>query len=191
MRRFPAAALLLLALIVCAAPTLAGGNANFLIGARSVGDEDFWGDNQDQGVAGVMVDFGKEGWPIHIALANMDSGSESGDVTGSVSEYALGVMKVWEPQGKIVRPYVGGGVAAVTMSFSVDTGGGDFILHDTTSAFYVDGGVFWRTGKRFNIGLGARLMTQARGEIQGVRGDADYVQFHALAGFGWPRREKP
>ena len=77
------------------------------------------------------------------------------------------------------------------MIFSTDVGGADLVQHDTTSAFYVDGGVFWRTGKRFNIGLGTRVMTLARGEIEGVRGDANYVQFHALAGFGWPRREKP
>ena len=61
---------------------------------------------------GVLVDFGKENWPIHIALASMDSTSESSDVTGTVSELALGVTKVWEPQ-RIVRPYVGAGVAAV------------------------------------------------------------------------------
>ena len=190
MRKPLSAALVVLIAGVCGAPALAGGNANFLVGGRSVGDEDFWGDNQDQTASGVIVDFGKQGWPIHIALANIDSSSESSDVTGTVSEISIGIMKVWEPQGT-TRPYVGTGVAAVRAVFTDDVGGGDLVLHDTTSAFYVDAGVFWRTGRRFNIGLGTRFMTQARVEIQGIRGDANYVQFHALAGFGWPRREKP
>jgi len=183
------AAIATILFVAGASPALAGGNANFLVGARNAGDKDFWGSDQDQTVAGVIVDFGKEGWPIHICLANMDSSSDDNGDGGQISEYDLGVMKVWEPHGAI-RPYLGGGIAALTASFVIDVGSGDLVLHDTTSALYVDGGVFWRTGKRFNIGLGVRFMTQASVEIQGVRGDADYSQFHILAGFGWPRREK-
>jgi hypothetical protein len=175
--------------VVGAAPALAGGNANFLVGSRSAGDKDFWGSEQDQSVAGVIVDFGKEGWPIHLCLANMDSSSDDSSDGGHISEHDFGVMKVWEPQGAI-RPYLGGGIAALTASFVSDVGSGDLVQHDATSAFYVDGGVFWRTGRRFNIGFGVRFMTRASVEIQGVRGDADYLQFHLLAGFGWPRREK-
>jgi hypothetical protein len=188
-RRHTALAFVLLLLAAGTLPAMAGGNANFLLGNRIAGDKDFWGSRQDQMVAGILVDFGKEGWPIHLCLASMGSSSEENGITGSVDEYALGVMKVWEPRSAI-RPFVGAGLAAVTVSFITDTGSGDLVRHDTTSAFYVDGGVFWRTGRRFNIGAGVRFMTQARIEIQGVRGDANYSQFHVLAGWGWPRREK-
>lgn len=185
-------ALVLTALLIAAGtlPAIAGGNANFLLGHRSVGDEDFWGEDQDQTVAGIMVDFGREGWPIHLCLATMDSSSSDGSsVTRQVSEFALGVIKVWEPQSA-VRPYLGGGLAAVSASFVIDVANGHLVQDDTTSGFYVDGGVFWRTGERFNIGLGARFMTQAKIELEGVRGEADYSQFHLMLGWGWPRREK-
>lgn len=183
--------LLVLLAILGARPAVAGGNANFLLGSRTLGDEEFWGRDQDQTAAGVIVDFGRQGWPIHIALSNMDS-SSCGDCSqhSAVSEYAIGIVKVWEPKGTI-RPFVGAGAAAVRAIFSEEAGGADLVRHDTTSAFYFDGGVFWRTGRRFNIGLGTRLMSLARMEIGGTRFDANYLQVHALAGFGWPRREKP
>lgn len=171
------------------APALAGGNANFLLGPRNASDGDFWGEEDDQMVAGIMVDFGREGWPIHICLSNMDSISDDDGVTGQISEYAVGVMKVWEPRSSI-RPYVGGGIALVQAAFVIDVSAGELVQHDSTSGFYVDGGVFWRTGKRFNIGFGARFMTQASVDIEGFEGDADYAQVHLLAGWGWPRRER-
>lgn len=189
MRRPHVVVITALLLAAGALPAMAGGNANFLLGARSAGDEEFWGDEQDQSVAGIMVDFGYEGWPIHICLANMDSSSDNDDNDATISEYSVGVLKVWEGKGTI-RPYVGGGVAALTASFSTDVGIGDLVQHDSTGGLYIDGGVFWRTGARFNIGLGVRVMTLADVEIQGVRGDADYTQIHILAGWGWPRRDR-
>lgn len=184
---------LVLVLLSCAAGTLpafAGGNANFLLGNRYTEDTNFWDEDEDQTVAGVMVDFGREGWPIHLCLANMDSwSSDTGARTGIISEIAFGIMKVWESAGA-VRPYVGGGLAAVHAAFETDVAGGDLVRDDTAPGLYVDGGVFWRTGRRFNIGLGVRYMALTDVEIQDVSGDADYLQIHMLGGFGWPRREK-
>jgi hypothetical protein len=57
-------------------------------------------------------------------------------------------------------------------------------------AFYLDGGVFWRTGKRFNIGAGVRFLTGASLDIGNESADPDYLQLHVMAGFGWPRRER-
>jgi hypothetical protein len=166
----------------------ADGNANFLIGTRHLADDDFWwSDNQT--VAGVMVDFGKAGWPIHLSLSNMSSSHSPSWGTEAIDEYAFGVMKVWEPKSAI-RPFVGAGVAAVRASVSIHQNGGQFFLDDTSPGFYLDSGVFWRTGRRFNIGFGARLMTLTNIEFQGTRGNADYLQLHVLAGWGWPRRER-
>lgn len=189
MRRYLAVVLTAFLVAAGTLPALAGGNANFLLGVRNAGSEEFWGDDQDQDAVGVMVDFGRAGWPIHICLADMHSSSGDESHSGEVSERSIGVMKLWEPESSI-RPYVGAGLAALTASFVDDVGLGDLVQHDSTSAFYIDGGVFWRTGERFNIGFGVRFMTQAGIEIQGVRGDANYAQAHILAGFGWPRRER-
>jgi len=190
MRRLFVPASIVLLSFAGAVPAVAGGNANFVLGPRSVGGHDFWRSEGHQSAAGVIVDFGKENWPIHIALADIDSTSGSDNFHAAVSERALGVMKVWEFQSA-VRPYLGAGVALVRGSFTTETSTGDLVQDDSTVGYCFDGGVFWRTGRRFNIGFGARLMTGTGLEIQGVDGDADYHQYHILAGFGWPRREKP
>lgn len=171
-------------------PACASGNANFLVGGRSA-DKDFFGRNDDQGVAGVMVDFGKESWPIHLCLSNMSSGSDEGGRKAGIEECAVGVMKIWEPKkGGAFRPFAGAGAAAVTAAFVTDVGEANLVESDSAPAFYVDGGVFWRTGRRFNIGAGVRFLTSADLEIGNATGDANYFQFHVMAGFGWPRRQK-
>lgn len=182
-----------LAVLLCAAgraPAFASGNADFLVGARHA-NHDFWGEKDDQGVAGVVVDFGEDAWPIHLCLSTMSSGSDEGPGSASISEYAVGVMKIWEPKkGGVFRPFAGAGVAAVSAAFVTDLGDADLVRHDSAAAFYVDGGVLWRTGERFNIGAGVRFLTSGDIAIGNATGDADYFQIHVLAGFGWPRRQK-
>lgn len=184
---------LVLTLMLCAAgslPALASGNADFLVGGRST-SHDFWGQKDEQGVAGVMVDFGKDSWPIHLCLSTMSSGSDQGPGTGGINEFALGIMKIWEVRkGGIFRPYAGAGLAAVTASFTTDLGNDETLVqHDGAAAVYADAGVLWRTGKRFNIGAGMRFLASDSIEIAGDTGDASYLQFHVMAGFGWPRRQ--
>lgn len=192
-RRAVLGAPVLLALLLApgAGRAFADGNANFLIGTRHLADNNFWwSDNQT--VAGVMVDFGRAGWPIHLSLASMSSSHSPDWGTESIDEYSVGVMKVWEPKSAI-RPFVGAGIAAVRASVTFDQSGGHLVRDDTSPGGYVDAGVFWRTGRRFNIGFGARLMTLTSVEFQSARGDsgnANYLQLHILAGWGWPRRER-
>jgi opacity protein-like surface antigen len=183
--------LTLLLVAVGSVPAFASGNASFLTGGRST-SHDFWGQKDDQGVGGVMVDFGKDNWPIHLCLSTMSSGSDKGPGSAGLSEYAVGIMKIWEVRkGGIFRPYAGAGVAAVSAAFVTDLGGNeDLVQHDGAGALYADGGVLWRTGKRFNIGAGVRFLISDDIQIGNATGDADYVQFHVLAGFGWPRRQK-
>jgi hypothetical protein len=172
-------------------PAHADGNATFLTGGRRT-NHDFWGQKDDQGVGGVMVDFGKDSWPIHLCLSTMSSGSDKGAGSAGISEYSVGIMKVWEVRkGGVFRPYAGAGVAAVSAAFVTDLGGKEnLVRHDGAGALYADGGVLWRTGKRFNIGAGVRFLASDDIHIAGVTGDASYWQFHVMAGFGWPRRQK-
>lgn len=187
--------LLMLAVVT---PALAGGNANFVLGSRKL-DKDFWEPTEDQGVFQATIDFGKQGWPVNIAVGVGASASEKktafdpftssfDKLTGSVSELSVGVMKVWETKGN-TRPFLGGGVSDVMAKFEFDEPGPGKISEDDTSVgYYAQGGVFWRIGRRFNIGLEARVLTGTHIRIGAAGGDADYGQFGLLLGWGWPPR---
>ena len=56
---------------------------------------------------------------------------------------------------------------------------------DTTVGVYVNGGVYWRLGKRFNIGIDGRIVTGTSIELFGARGDANYGQLGLILGFGF------
>ena len=181
-------------LLLAASPSLAGGNANFLIGSRAL-DEDFWEPLEQQGVFGVTVDFGKEGWPVNLAIGVYGSGTteeESNlvlgdtDVTGAVGELSFGVLKAWSPKGSF-HPYVGGGLASVGAAAEIDTQFfGDDDDHDSSLGVYIHGGVFWRLGSRFNLGVDARSVLGTKITLFGEEGDADYFQLGLLLGWGWP-----
>lgn len=196
MRKFGIRGLWTIALIaLLATPALADGNANFLIGGRGL-DEDFWEPVDGQGVIGATVDFGGASWPINMEAGFYASAAEDElfdstlladvDVTGAVVEFCFGVNKTWKPQGN-VRPFIGGGLSSVAAALDLDAGiFGDVDDDDSSLGAYVHGGVFWRIGSRFNIGLDARILTGTDIELFGVEGDADYFQLGMLLGWGWP-----
>jgi len=175
-------------------PAFAAGNANFLIGGRGL-DEDLWDPVDDHSVFGVTVDFGGAEWPVRIETGFYGSAAEDTvddallggiDVTLTVAEFFFGVNKTWTPAGK-VRPFVGGGLASVIADIELDTaffGGTDD--DDQSLGAYVHGGVFWRLGPKFNIGLDGRVMTGTDLTLFDSETDVDYVQLGLVLGFGWP-----
>ena len=176
-----------LAMVAAATPALAEGNANFVLGGRWL-DEDEWEPVEEQGVFGVTVDFGKASWPVHLAAGFMVSSKDEDegavDITGTVSELSFGVLKLWE-EGN-VHPYVGGGLAAVSGEVEVEGPGGDASADASSGAIYAQGGVFWRIGRRFNIGGDVRVLFGSDLEDDGFERDADYFQLGLLLGWGWP-----
>ena len=187
--------LICLALGILATPALAGGNANFTFGARGL-DQDFWGGLDNQGVFGVTVDFGKEAWPIHLEVGAAGSGAQDKtrdpflpvqvDVTGGVGEVTFGVNKTWKPASGNYRPYIGGGVASVSVKTTIETTLGDVDDDDNSFGVYFHGGIFWRIGTRFNLGVDGRLMGGTSVTLFGEDGDANYGQVALLLGWGWP-----
>jgi len=133
------------------------------------------GDIEDHDQWGVMFTWGHE-WPVALAVDYLDS-----DGQGSVSAYYyniksevktqeidVGVRKFW---GKKVQVYVGGGAAWIKGEIDVTTSGnfpkgppmrGVVIPELSASAsdsglgFFLDGGVVWRAGSWFNLGLDVR-----------------------------------
>jgi len=196
MRLMIGSAVLGLALITCATPALADGNANFVLGARSL-DEDFWTPTDSQAVFGVTVDFGGPQWPVNLAIgyyssydkdtALVDVGPvpSTADLEGSVGELSFGVLKTWKKGN--VRPFLGGGASFVeaTGKFSAPGGFSDDDSSGSAGA-YVEGGVYWRLARRLNIGLHARIVGGSDVTLFGVDGNADYGQFGFLVGWGWP-----
>ena len=185
---------LMIVIAIAAAPALAEGNANFLLGVRQL-DEDVWDPLDQQGAFGVTVDFGGAEWPIHLETGFYGSADEEdvfdnfllleGELSASVAEFFFGVNKTWETSGK-TRPFVGGGLATVTTDIELDTPIGDADDDDSSLGAYVHGGVFWRLGKRFNLGLDARILTGTDLTLFDEDIDADYFQGGLVLGFGWP-----
>lgn len=193
-RKMVPAVLLLLGFFSSGA-VLAGGDANFVLGARGL-DEDFWAPDENQGVLGVTVDFGRKDWPVHLAAGAFVSGAEettrlsgfgfsgTGKFTASVGEISFGVMKIWLPSDN-VHPYIGGGAALVSAHAELEISGVSVDDDDGSLGAYAQGGVFWRLGRKFNIGVDGRLVAGTDIDLFGVSGDADYAQLGIVLGWGW------
>ncbi len=190
MKRIVRWTMVAVAMTSIAGPALAGGNANFVLGGRGL-DKDLWEPVNGQAVVGVAVDFGKKDWPIHLETGiQVSVGAEedffvTSDVYGSVAELDFGVNKTWETKGP-ARPYIGGGLATVGASYTIEAPLGDIEDDDDSGGAYFHGGVFWRIGQRFNIGIDGRFLVGTKITLFGEEGDADYVQLGMVLGWGWP-----
>jgi hypothetical protein len=160
------------------------GHANFFLGQKAL-DEDDWGPLDRQGEIGAEISFGRDSWPVLIAVDLLGSGKKdsSADVEGSTSELDVGVRKIW--QAGSVRPYIGGGVALVNGEIKIDAFGATFSDDDNGVGAWVGGGVFWRLKSRFNIGIAARY-SKARVNVFGNDIEAGGPHLGMLLGWGWP-----
>jgi hypothetical protein len=174
---------------------LAGGNANFTIGERNLGDE--WGPLDGQPMLGATVDWGPDDWPVHFAWGiNGSVGSQdeyySGEILAAFGELSFGGL--WLPiRDKPVRPYVGAGIASVSVVYERDYYWGyTSDADDRDFSYYANAGVYWRLGPRFNLGIDLRygwgteldLSFESKFEEQ-YRVKGDYLAFSLLLGFGW------
>lgn len=191
-----------LALAALLAPgwALAEGNINFILGGRGL-DDDYWRPAEDHGVFGINFDFGKDAWPVNIAIGLYGSGGTEDLVGGClrcgpppqlpgaviesmIGELSLGVL--WRPEtDQRLRPYLGGGLAFLDAEKSSSRGFIGASQDDQSSGLYVNGGLAWRIGRSFNVGLDARLVTGTDVTIFDEKGDADYFQLGVLLGYGW------
>jgi len=189
MRFALALSILLLASPVTAA--FAGGDANFLLGAKPL-DKNDWDPVQDQGAFGAEVTFGRNTWPVWIAVdyfvsaaveervpINIGGFVTSGDITGTTFEFDFGIRKIWGK--KRTRPFLGGGVGVVGATYDADVTDDS----DQTAAVWAGGGVFWRLGRRFNLG-GTVRWSDAQVTLFDNDVQAGGVTYGLLLGWGWP-----
>ena len=175
-----------LSLLLLPAGALAGefsGHANFFLGVKYLEDE--WAPLQDQGAFGAELSWGSTDWPVYIATDFFASADVEDrplfDTVAVTTELDVGVRKIWEAGH--TYPYVGGGIGIIT-GF-VDQ---DFIDDsDVTIGPWINAGVFWRLGPKFNIGFSLRW---SKGEVSVLGEDLEAGGFQAglLLGFGWPGR---
>ncbi|HEV8700888.1 MAG TPA: hypothetical protein VGV60_06415 [Candidatus Polarisedimenticolia bacterium] len=82
------------------------------------------------------------------------------------------------------RPFLGGGLTFVEAQADVESVLGDADDSDDTTGAYLEGGIFWRLGTMFNLGIHSRIVEATDVTLFNVDGDADYYQIGALIGFG-------
>ncbi|HKY32259.1 MAG TPA: outer membrane beta-barrel protein [Candidatus Polarisedimenticolia bacterium] len=161
------------------------GHANFFLGFKML-DEDDWEPLESQPAFGAEVSWGGDDWPILIAtdlLLSADDDDEFGaDVEARTAELDLGVRKIWEVDN--VRPYVGGGIGLISAEVEVETPLGDVDDDDNAIGLWAGGGVFWRLGERFNLGVSGRW-SKAEVEFAGADVEAGGLSLGLLLGWGW------
>lgn len=201
------ARLALLAAVLAFIPVseaLCAGDVLFLFGQRNL-DKDAE-PVEDQDVFGVFGLFRQDDWPISFSIGYESSdsgevniggigGTSIGDVEvkGEITEGYIGVGKVFEQKGKPIRPYATGGITVlgVDVTYTELTTDTDFNDDDTVIAPYIGGGVFWRLGNHFNVGAGIRYVFFAEATLQPFEilepkeADINFLQYHALVGWGW------
>jgi hypothetical protein len=191
--------MLLLLVLVCAgaSPALAagGGNVNFVLGGRGLGS-DVWGETDQQDAFGVMADYAGQTWPVRLEGGIFVSTGKAdfvepvffsrSEVENRISELAFGLNHTWDKRGR-TRPFIGGGLAWVVAQSDITS---EFFAdaHDDSEALgvYAHGGVFWRVGATFNLGVDVRLMGTTEIGLFGESGDAGYGQIGLVFGWGWP-----
>jgi hypothetical protein len=186
-----AACLAAAAAAVLLAPPAYGADVNIEFSPASYRalDKSFWDPVDHQDAFGGMVDMGRHNSHLHFAVGFSVSGASSngGDFAGSVSELFVGFVGAWQTEGRM-RGYVGAGPSFVGARYEIDTPIAPHI-DDTDDAFgaWFEGGVAWRLGNHFSLGVSGRALTFTNVNLFGVNGNANYWQLGPLLSWSWPR----
>lgn len=201
-----------LALVCGSAPVQAETNLNFVLGGKLL-DSDDWPVGDSQGALTFQSTFGPRSWPVQVAIDVLGSGTaedsfnisrpgfeiKGEEVVQSTFELDVGVRKIWQVGN--ARPFVGGGLAiiwgwqerALLFPSRSPEGATDEVLprppvivdaSDEAPGVWVDGGIFWRLGKRFNLGLEGRF-SAASLSLAGRDVQAGGLSLGLILGWGW------
>ena len=195
MRHHRKLAVALLAAVLFVTPALAGGNANFLLGLRKPTEDRY--DHrtvdalQDIPAFGVSVDFRTGNLPINWVVgayraskdADQTISGQNVTVTSTFSELSFGVNKIWSSTN--MRPHVGGGVTYMKGEIELKHNGQSGSQDDKSPAVYAEGGVYWRLGHAFNVGVSGRVVRGTSLKLKGEDFQGDYAQVGLVLGWGW------
>jgi hypothetical protein len=177
-----------IAAVVLLLPTsaLAGGEINLFYGQKDL--EDDWDPLESQQTIGLQLTFGHQ-WPVAVAidyLKSSDDGSYnyygySYKIEAETTEFDVGVRYLFR-KDKTVVPYVGGGLAYIDGVLSVE----GFDFSDSAVGFWIAGGVNFRIGKFFNLGVDLRSSSaEIKPSELPIEIDAGGVSYGVLLGFRW------
>ncbi len=199
MRRTIALSVLLLAGAVAAsAPAAASGNVQFLLGQRTYNDD--WRPVDRQWLVGTQVDWGQDDWPIHLAWGftisaaqEEPTAAEGYQYTAAVGDLSFGAL--WLPlrEGGW-RPYLGAGIEYSYAYYELDIDPPSYDDTDGSLGYYFNGGLFWRLGPQFNLGLDVRIGRGASFKfevpvlfsLRTATLSGNYSQYALVLGYGWP-----
>ena len=164
------------------------GDANFIFGQKVL-DESDWQPVENQDLFGLEVSWGEKSWPIQIATDLFGSYKEDSfeGITAKTSEFGMGVRKIWGQRH--VHPYLGAGAAIVYGAAELDFSGIIVKDSDTSTGAWAGGGVFWRLGSRFNLGLAARY-SRSKVTLFDTDMEAGGYEGGLILRWGWPAARK-
>lgn len=182
----------LLALIplIASVPAVAGeftGSANFVLGQKILSEND-WEPIEEQPAGAAELTWGSSDWPIMLAtdfVYSVDDEESSGlDVDGSTLEIGVGIRETLQA-GSNFNYYLGAGIGLIRADVEVETSSGEVEDDDVAGSYWLNAGVYWRLGSRFNLGAGARY---SYGKADIDEEDIRVGGFHygLLLGWGWP-----
>lgn len=196
MKRLIVSALFVCATAVATVPAHAADvNLNvYPFSWRQMSDS-YWSDIDidKQYALGGMVDFGEKGSHLHF-VAGLHTGVGAkdfsnpllNDVLATTSELSFGMTGVWH--NKSACPFISGGLSFVRAELEFDVPGGTVKDNDDALGFFVEGGVYWRLGAHFNLGLHGRLLAGTSITLFGNDTDVDYWQVGPMIGWSWPKK---
>jgi len=163
------------------------GDVNFILGQKQLNQD--WEPVESQDQFGVEMSWGKKRWPILIATDLFGSYKEdkNAGITGKTSEFGVGLRKIWGHRH--VHPYFGGGAAFIYGGAELDFSGIMVKVSDTSVGAWAGGGIFWRLGSRFNLGLAARYST-AKITLFDTDMEAGGYGGGLILGWGWPTAKR-
>ena len=174
------------------------GNVNFTLGTRQFTDSALE-PVEEQAVVGVNVEWNQETLPFSLVVGLHRSSDDrnvgaafrdrvSAELT--VVDLSFGIAKIWDKHPH-ARPFVGGGLSLIHAEAEVSFFGlteGDEAVE---LGLYLDGGIFWRVGKTFNVGITGRYtLTEVEDDVLFERlndfeADLDSLQVGMILGWGW------
>ena len=184
---------LLLLATLGASSAHAEGSVHVLFPGLASFHDSKWTDSGTAGLVGLTGSFAGKKWPVHLDVSVRSVSSidlfASSDL--SATEWGVGVWRAFGRERK-ARPFLGGGVALVSASGHVTVPGAsnNLRLRDQSFGAYVDGGVAWRLGEHFDIGLDVHFLqgTSFEGVNTGggnVSANANYGSLAMILGWGW------
>jgi hypothetical protein len=185
-RLFPA----MIAALILLLPTsaLAGGEINFFFGQKDLDEE--WEPLDSQQAIGFELTFGEQ-WPVAVAIDFLKSDDDGRyafeygmndynvKIEAETQEIDAGVRYLFRKDKKVV-PYIGGGLAYIDGELTVE----GISRSDSAVGFWLAGGVNFRIGKVFNLGVDLRS-SSADVEVEGFEVDAGGLAYGVLLGFRW------